>query len=156
VILQLARFGVVGVAAMTVHWLVVMVLVPLGLLPLIANMIAFAIAFNVSYIGHRNWTFASAIDRAPHRTTSSTTGHAASMTDHATPTTDRATPIAGHATTLKRFFLVSFASFALNEFLYYLLLRFTALDYRSALAIVLIAVAALTFVMSRCWAFRPA
>jgi putative flippase GtrA len=123
VIRQLARFGVVGVAAMAVHWLAVTILVPLGLIPLIANVVAFAIAFNVSYLGHRNWTFAS--------------------TNH-------------HPTTLKRFFGVALASFVLNEILYYLLLTFTALDYRIALAVVLIAVAALTFVLSRYWAFRPA
>lgn len=135
---QLARFGVVGIAAMAVHWLVVMVLVPLGLLPLIANVIAFAVAFNVSYLGHRHWTFAAATD-------TNTIRAANDATDN---------PTQGHANTLQRFFAVSLTSFALNEFLYYLLLRFTALDYRSALAIVLIAVAALTFVLSRYWAFR--
>ena len=60
-----------------------------------------------------------------------------------------------HATTLGRFLLVALASFALNELLYSLLLRYTTLDYRTALAIVLIAVAGLTFVLSRWWAFRP-
>ena len=122
-ILQLARFGVVGITAMAVHWIAVTLLVPLGIAPLIANILAFAIAFNVSYVGHRNWTFAST---------------------------------ANHATTFKRFFLVALASFVLNETLYYLLLSFTALDYRIALAMVLVAVAALTFVMSRYWAFRQA
>lgn len=56
---QLARFGVVGVAAMCVHWLVVRMLVPAGIAPLLANVIGFGVAFNVSYFGHRNWTFAS-------------------------------------------------------------------------------------------------
>ncbi|HSB97731.1 MAG TPA: GtrA family protein [Spongiibacteraceae bacterium] len=127
---QLARFGVVGIAAMAVHWLVVAVLVPLGALPLIANVVAFAIAFNVSYIGHRHWTFAadSAVDVVAD---------------------DRGTPF-------KRFFGVALLSFVLNEILYYLLLRYTTLDYRIALLIVLIAVAALTFILSRYWAFRRA
>lgn len=120
-ILQLARFGVVGVAAMAVHWLVVRALVPLGLAPLIANIIGFGVAFNVSYFGHRNWTFGSA---------------------------------EAHSTTLRRFFAVAISSFVLNECLFYLLLRFTHLDYQIALAIVLVAVAALTFVLSRWWAFR--
>lgn len=120
-IAQLARFGVVGIAAMAVHWIVVAVIVPLGIVPLIANIIGFAVAFNVSYIGHRNWTFASE---------------------------------AGHATTLTRFLGVSITSFMLNEAMYSLLLRYTALDYRIALFIVLVAVAALTFVLSRYWAFR--
>ena len=39
--------------------------------------------------------------------------------------------------------------------MYAALLRFTELDYRLALAIVLIAVAALTFVSARRWAFAP-
>lgn len=120
-ILQLARFGAVGVAAMAVHWLVVAALVPIGLAPLIANVIAFAIAFNVSYWGHRTWTFDSS---------------------------------ASHQTTFWRFFAVACASFALNESLYYLLLAYTRLGYQTALAIVLIAVAGLTYVLSRHWAFR--
>ncbi len=120
-IAQLARFGVVGIAAMAVHWVVVAVIVPMGIQPLLANIIGFATAFNVSYFGHRNWTF-----------TSST----------------------GHATTLTRFLGVAIASFALNELMYSVLLRHTALDYRVALLLVLVAVAALTFVLSRYWAFR--
>jgi len=120
-ILQLARFGLVGVTAMAVHWLAVTLLVPLGLRPLIANVVAFAIAFNVSYWGHRNWTFDSD---------------------------------AGHQTTFWRFLLVACGSFVLNECLYYVLLTYTRLGYQAALALVLIAVAALTFVLSRQWAFR--
>jgi hypothetical protein len=37
--------------------------------------------------------------------------------------------------------------------MYALLLHFTELDYRVALAVVLVAVAALTFVSARQWAF---
>jgi putative flippase GtrA len=120
-ILQLARFGVVGVAAMMVHWLSVVMLVQAGLVPLGANVIAFGIAFNVSYWGHRNWTFGATAD---------------------------------HRSTLWRFFAVALCSFMLNELMYYLLLKFTALSYQLALAIVLVAVAALTFALSRQWAFR--
>jgi putative flippase GtrA len=117
---QLARFGAVGIAAMAVHWLVVALLVPLGVRPLLANGAAFAIAFNVSYAGHRRFTFAAAT--------------------------------AQHST-LKRFLGVALLSFALNEMLYYLLLR-AGMEYRAALLVVLVAVAALTFVLSRYWAFR--
>lgn len=52
-----------------------------------------------------------------------------------------------------RFFGVAVGSFILNEFLYALLLRYTNLDYRWALAIVLVAVAAMTFFLARNWAF---
>ncbi|WP_417581209.1 GtrA family protein [Nitrincola sp.] len=54
---QISRFIGVGVAALIVHWLVVRLLVPLGLVPLIANVFGFAVAFNVSYFGHRKLTF---------------------------------------------------------------------------------------------------
>lgn len=118
---QLARFGVVGVGAMTVHWLVVVAIVPLGIPELIANVIGFCVAFNVSYFGHHYWTFASTTETL---------------------------------TTFKRFLTVAITSFIVNECLYSLLLNFTTLDYRTALAIVLVAVAALTFVLSRLWAFR--
>ena len=118
---QLARFGVVGVGAMAVHWLVVRLLVPAGLAPLVANVLGFAIAFNVSYFGHRSWTFASDAD---------------------------------HRSTFWRFLSVALISFALNEVMYFLLLRFTTLDYQLALGIVLVAVAVLTFVLSKTWAFR--
>ncbi|WP_052063554.1 GtrA family protein [Nitrincola sp. A-D6] len=54
---QVSRFIVVGVTALIVHWLVVRLLVPLGLIPLIANVFGFVVAFNVSYFGHRRLTF---------------------------------------------------------------------------------------------------
>lgn len=105
---------------MVVHWLVVRLLVPAGFAPLLANVIGFGTAFNVSYFGHRNWTFASD---------------------------------AAHSTTFWRFFLVALSSFALNEAMYFVLLRW-GMDYQIALAIVLVTVAVLTFVLSKTWAFR--
>ncbi|MBX9705378.1 MAG: GtrA family protein [Gammaproteobacteria bacterium] len=55
---QLFRFGVVGVAAAIVNYLVVILLVELlHWLPLIANIIGFSLGFQVSYFGHRFWTF---------------------------------------------------------------------------------------------------
>ncbi|MDX1802484.1 MAG: GtrA family protein [Alcanivorax sp.] len=57
---QLGRFGVVGIAAMLVHWCTVAVIVPLGMVPLLANVVAFLVAFQVSYWGHRHWTFEAA------------------------------------------------------------------------------------------------
>lgn len=123
---QLARFGTVGVAAMAVHWLVVAALVPLGAAPLLANIAAFAIAFNVSYAGHRRWTFAA-----------------------------QQTATAASDPSLRRFLGVALLSFALNETLYYALLG-QGMEYRVALLLVLVAVAALTFVLSRYWAFRSA
>lgn len=54
---EIVRFGCVGVAAMLVHLAVVSVLVPLGMPPLAANVPGFFIAFQVSFFGHRHWTF---------------------------------------------------------------------------------------------------
>ncbi|AXE30788.1 GtrA family protein [Chromobacterium phragmitis] len=119
---QLFWFGVVGVSAMLLHFaLVTLALVPLGVPPLIANVLGFLGAFQLSYWGHRHFTFEAR--HVPHRQA------------------------------LPRFFGVSCLSFCVNEAMYFLLLRFTALDYRVSLAIVLFAVATLTFLLGKLWAF---
>jgi putative flippase GtrA len=56
-IVRLAAFGVVGATAALVHLLVVSVLVPFGMHPLVANIVAFSVAFGVSFAGHSRWTF---------------------------------------------------------------------------------------------------
>ncbi|MGE5339297.1 MAG: GtrA family protein [Gemmatimonadota bacterium] len=67
---------------------------------------------------------------------------------------------AAHAAPLMRalpsFFLVSLTGFLTNAAAYHWLLTHTALRYDVALAIVLIGVAAMTFMLSRFWAFRRA
>lgn len=55
---------------------------------------------------------------------------------------------------LQRFVGVSLAGFVLNELAFLSLLRWTSVPYTLALALVLVGVAALTFVLSRYWAFR--
>jgi putative flippase GtrA len=52
-----------------------------------------------------------------------------------------------------RFFLVSAAGFAINESAYALLLRFSSVRYYVLLAFILVAVAVLTYLTSRRWAF---
>ena len=55
---ELFWFGVVGVTAMLVHLgSVALMFVPLGLSPLLANVLGFLIAFQVSHAGHRRLTF---------------------------------------------------------------------------------------------------
>jgi putative flippase GtrA len=55
---QVFRFGVVGLVAAAIHFSIVVMLVHVGsLIPLLANVFGFAIAFQVSYWGHRLWTF---------------------------------------------------------------------------------------------------
>jgi putative flippase GtrA len=118
---ELFWFGLIGISALLVHFLLVTLLVPMGLQPLLANVVAYLLAFQVSYWGHRQKTFAA--------------GHVS------------------HWQTLPRFFAVASLSFLLNEALYFLLLHYTPLDYRVALLLVLAAVAVVTFVLSRAWAF---
>jgi len=69
--------------------------------------------------------------------------------------TFQATDVA-HRQGMPRFFAVACLAFAVNETMYFLLLRYTALDYRLALLFVLILVAGLTFVLSKLWAFAGA
>ncbi|MEN2428096.1 GtrA family protein [Chromobacterium vaccinii] len=122
---QLFWFGVVGVSAMLLHFaLVTLVLVPLGVPPLVANVLGFLGAFQLSYWGHRRFTFEAG--HVPHRQA------------------------------LPRFFGVSCLSFCVNEAMYFALLRLTPLDYRVSLAVVLFAVAALTFLLGKLWAFASA
>ncbi len=55
---QLCRFGIVGVSAAAVNFLMVVIIVENAQWdPLLANIVAFLLAFIVSYIGHRFWTF---------------------------------------------------------------------------------------------------
>jgi putative flippase GtrA len=57
-IAQLFRFGMVGLSAAAIHFCTVVLLVQNDIYPpLIANVIAFIISFQMSYWGHRLWTF---------------------------------------------------------------------------------------------------
>jgi len=116
---SLFKFGCVGALAAGVHVAVVSLLTPCGIPPLLANIPAFALAFQVTYYGHRSWTFQAPPSRGSYG----------------------------------RMLLVSLASFAINEGLYTVLLNATHLDYRAALILVLVTVAALTFITSRLWVF---
>jgi putative flippase GtrA len=119
---QLLRFCVVGCTATLVHWCVFVIIVPFGITPLIANVFAFLLSFQVSYQGHKRWTFQQ--------------------------------KKLEHSKTLPKFFAVAYLSFAINESLLALLLAFTNLDYRLAMIIVLLAVAMITFMLSKYWAFK--
>lgn len=54
----------------------------------------------------------------------------------------------------RRFFAVSALGFAVNELAYAWLLKATALRYDVLLALILIAIAGMTFILGRLWAFR--
>ena len=58
------RFGLVGLAATLVHLCFVWTLIRLDLAPpLLANLIAFCVAFGVSFTGHYHWSFQSRMPR---------------------------------------------------------------------------------------------
>lgn len=119
---QIIRFGCIGTAAAGVHMGMVALLVPLGLQPLLANIIAFVTAFNVSYFGHRFWSFSN-------------------------------TTALSHQESAARFWIIAVTSFAINELLFFLFLRYTSLPYLAALFLVLLMVTPITFLLSRSWAF---
>jgi len=54
---QIARFGLVGGAATATHFLVALTLIALAVHPLWANAWAFVVAFQISFFGHRGFTF---------------------------------------------------------------------------------------------------
>lgn len=55
---QVFRFGGVGLSALILHWCTVLILVSFWeQRPLVANAFAFLLAFQLSYWGHRHWTF---------------------------------------------------------------------------------------------------
>ncbi len=54
----------------------------------------------------------------------------------------------------RRFFIVSAIGFSINETAYAWLLQVSALRYDVLLALILIAIALLTFILGKAWAFR--
>jgi len=56
---QPIRFAIIGAAATVTHLAVGLGTIATGVPPLAANPVAFAVAFGVSFVGHRAWTFAN-------------------------------------------------------------------------------------------------
>jgi len=56
---QLLRFGIIGLLATFVHMVIGFLLIQSGWQPLVANTLAFATAFLVSFIGHLRFSFAN-------------------------------------------------------------------------------------------------
>ncbi|MDQ7969153.1 MAG: GtrA family protein [Oxalicibacterium faecigallinarum] len=123
---RIARFGVVGLTAAGVHyWTVIALVELLQIAPLHANVGGFVVAFWFSYFGHRYWTFSDTVGHQP-----------------------------GQRQSFLRFLLVAVLGFLMNAFLFFLFLHYTDIPYYVALAIVVLTVAAMTYVLSRLWAFR--
>lgn len=122
---QVFRFGVVGIAATVVHFLVAVIAVQFGgLAPRWANVLGFVVAFCVSFLGQWRWTFAQ---RA-------------------------GVPV---ARAFALYLMVSIGGFLMNALAYEWLLSHTAWRYDIALALVLVGVASVSFAISRWWVFRP-
>ena len=56
---ETVRYGCVGGLSTVLHFCTVLALAGSGMDPLAANAVAFAATFQVSYLGHRHWTFAA-------------------------------------------------------------------------------------------------
>ena len=120
---QLIQFGLVGGSAAATHLAVVALLVSqLQMRPLSANVLAFLVAFIVSYNGHALLTFSAAQ--------------------------------ANGWPVVARFFAVACLVFVANELLYYIALNWLHWHYFWSLALVLVLIAAGTFVLSKFWAFK--
>lgn len=120
---RLIYFTGIGASAAIVHLFIVFNLVNfLNLQPLVTNVIAFLIAFNISYLGHKYFTFSQLQDEKQ--------------------------------LSFPHFFLVASSAGLLNETLYFILLRYTTLNYMVALIFVLGIVAVYNYILSRFWACR--
>lgn len=61
-LLQIARFGVVGLTAAAIHFFTVVGIVQwFAVKPLLANVVGFIVSFQMSYWGHRKWTFGDTV-----------------------------------------------------------------------------------------------
>ncbi|WP_454785589.1 GtrA family protein [Legionella sp. WA2024007413] len=120
---RLIYFIGIGGSAALIHLFTVFNLVKfMHVQALIANIFAFLIAFNVSFLGHKYLTFAQLHDEK--------------------------------ILSLPHFFLVAVSAGLINEMLYFLLLRYTTLNYLFALFLVLGCVSVYSFIISRVWACR--
>lgn len=118
------KFGIVGSAAALVHLSVLYLLVHYAAIsPVVGNMLAFMVAFGVSYPGQAKWTF---VDRN-----------------------------IDHRKGVGRFLSIQLLSnFVINQSLFFLLLRYTELNYFVVCVMVLVIVAVITYLLSFYWGLR--
>jgi putative flippase GtrA len=64
---EIVRFGLVGIAATLINMAIATMLLSMGIMPQIANLLAFSLSLLASYAGHYYFTFRS---QEPHRYTS--------------------------------------------------------------------------------------
>ena len=112
----------VGVLATFVHMVIGFLLIQSNWHPLTANMLAFAIAFLVSFVGHLGFSFADQAVSAPDA--------------------------------LWKFAVVALIGFGCNETLLAVLVSYSSFSDTIALWVSTGSAAALTFSLSKSWAFR--
>lgn len=118
---SLLGFALVGLSATGVHVAVGLILVWSGLFgAFFANVLAFSVAFMVSYFGHHRFSFRST---------------------------------AQHRSAMPRFLAVAAFGLALNQAIVFGMVDLGHLRYELALVVIVGTVPAVTYVLSRIWAF---
>lgn len=116
-------FVIVGALAAAVHYVVAVTLeAGTSASPAWANVSGFLVAFPVSYIGHRKFSFS--------------------------------TQKTLHKQAFPKFLMVAVGGFIANQFLLLTVIQLSALPFWLVLAVVMVVVAASTYLLSRYWAFN--
>lgn len=126
-IFTLIRFGIVGIIATLVHIFSAWILLDNLQInnAIIANTIAFLIAFIFSFLGHYFWTFKANKDNINIRKS------------------------------IIKFFIIAVTGFSINTFLLSILLYFNIVaDEKFAIIIALIFVPIFTYILSKFWGFK--
>jgi putative flippase GtrA len=130
-LLQYARFGIVGLSATIVHSVLYLLLGgPVGISPLIANVLAFSVAVLVSYFGHFQWTFRDESGAGA--------AEVSLMKDQ-----------------LPRFVIVAVIGLILNSLAVYSVVDVMGSAYGYALIPMVTLVPVVVFALSKIWVFRP-
>ena len=120
------RFGLVGGIATGTHVAVFIALIEgLQVRPLMANFVAWIVAFSASFLGHYYWTFRDAHS-----------GHGRSARG-----------------TVPRFFLVSLLGLGLNTVIVIVIVDMAHLPYGAAAVLMATLVPGMLFIVSKIWAF---
>jgi putative flippase GtrA len=126
-VLQLGRFGIVGALATLTHALTFAAAIEaLHARPLLANLLGFALALCVSFLGHLHWTFRAEVGGGQ--------PDAPSM--------------------FLRFAIVALAGLALNSLIVVVVVERLGLDYRIAMLLMVTVVPLFLFWLCKRFAFR--
>lgn len=125
-ITQVYRFGIVGIIATTLHVSVFAFCIEVYAVPaLVANLIAYGVAFTFGFSGHLYWTFS----------------HAGQHTRQY------------WKTTALKYLTVSLIGLCLNSAVVHLVVNILGLSYMYAIALMVTLVPGTTFLLSKFWAF---